>query len=91
MRYLAAILIACLAVAAEIIDRIAVTVDNRVITESEIMRQIRITAFLNGKQPVFSAADKALNGGSPGGADSDTPGIGEYEVRSFRRKCDYKV
>jgi hypothetical protein len=58
MRYLATMLIACLAVRAEIIDRIAVAVDNRVITESEILRQFRITAFLNGEEPVFSAADK---------------------------------
>ena len=42
----------------EIIDRIAVTVDNRVITESEIFRQIRITAFMNGDKPDFSPANK---------------------------------
>jgi hypothetical protein len=58
MRYLAAVFIVCLACRAEIIDRIAVTVDNRVITESEIERQIRITAFLNEGQPDFSAANK---------------------------------
>jgi hypothetical protein len=45
---------------AEIIDRIAVAVDHRVITESEIRRQIRITAFLNGEEPDFSAANKRL-------------------------------
>src|SRR2546426_343802 len=32
---------------AEIIDRIAVTLDNQVITESEILREIRLTGFLN--------------------------------------------
>jgi hypothetical protein len=58
MRYLATALIVCLVSHAEIIDRIAVTVDNRVITESEIQRQIRITAFLNGEQPDFSLANK---------------------------------
>ena len=58
MRNLVKVLIACLALQAEMIDRIAVTVDNRVIAESEIMRQIRITAFLNGEQPDFSSANK---------------------------------
>jgi hypothetical protein len=58
MRYLAAIFMIFFTARAEIIDRIAVTVDNRVITESEILRQIRITAFLNGEQPDFSAANK---------------------------------
>lgn len=43
---------------AEIIDRIAVTVNNRVITESEINRQVRITAFMNGEKPDFSAENK---------------------------------
>jgi hypothetical protein len=43
---------------AEIIDRVAVTVDKRVVTESEILRQIRITAFLNGQQPDSSPANK---------------------------------
>jgi hypothetical protein len=33
----------------EIIDRIAVTLDNQVITESEILREIRLTDFLNGE------------------------------------------
>ena len=33
---------------AEIIDRVAVTLDNQVITESEILWEIRLTAFLNG-------------------------------------------
>jgi hypothetical protein len=57
MRSVAALLFAFLA-PAEIIDRIAVAVDRRVITESEIMRQIRITAFLNNQQPDFSASNK---------------------------------
>ena len=39
----------------EIIDRIAVSVGNAVITQSEIDREIRITAFLNNTQPDFSA------------------------------------
>ena len=52
-----ALLITCVA-SPEIIDRIAVTVDRRVITESEILRQIRITAFLNGETPDFSAVNR---------------------------------
>src|SRR4051794_6399667 len=43
---------------AEIIDRIAVAVDNRVITESEIYRQIRITAFLNNEPVDLSGPSK---------------------------------
>ena len=34
---------------AAVIDRIAVTLDSQVITESEIMLEIRLTAFLNGE------------------------------------------
>ncbi len=41
---------------AEIIDRIAVTVDNRVITASQIILAIRLTAFLNGNKLDFSLA-----------------------------------
>ncbi|MFB3829102.1 MAG: hypothetical protein ACE15B_20210 [Bryobacteraceae bacterium] len=44
------------AAAAEIIDRIAVIVGNRVITESEIEREIRVTAFLNREPPDLSPA-----------------------------------
>jgi hypothetical protein len=43
---------------AEIIDRIAVSVGNRVITQSDLERQIRVIAFQNGKEPDFSAANK---------------------------------
>jgi len=43
---------------AEIIDRVAVVVGNRVITESEILREIRLTAFLNGAPLDFSSASK---------------------------------
>ena len=43
---------------AEIIDRVAVVVGKRVITESEIVREIRLTAFLNGAPLDFSAASK---------------------------------
>jgi hypothetical protein len=60
MRSLATVAVLCfgLTTSAEVIDRIAATVDKNVITESEVMRQIRITAFLNDEQPVFSSANK---------------------------------
>jgi hypothetical protein len=43
---------------AEIIDRIAVSVDSQVITESEVIREIRLTAFLNGEPLDFSPQAK---------------------------------
>ncbi|HYP09438.1 MAG TPA: hypothetical protein VER03_24650 [Bryobacteraceae bacterium] len=57
MRYLASLLFLVIG-SAEIIDRIAVSVDKRVITESEVLRQVRITAFLNQEQPDFSPANR---------------------------------
>jgi peptidyl-prolyl cis-trans isomerase SurA len=43
---------------AEIIDRIAVSVGNRVITEIDLNREIRVAAFLDGVKPDFSPAGK---------------------------------
>jgi hypothetical protein len=43
---------------AEIIDRIAVTVGPQVITASDLEREIRVTAFLNGTSPDFSMEGK---------------------------------
>lgn len=43
---------------AEVIDRIAVSVGSSVITASDIDRDIRVTAFLNGVPPDFSAASR---------------------------------
>jgi hypothetical protein len=43
---------------ADIIDRIAVSVGNRVITEVDLDREIRITALLNGEKPDFSPQNK---------------------------------
>lgn len=49
----------CLSVlTAEIIDRIAITVGERVITESEVIRQARITAFIEGKPADLSSQNK---------------------------------
>jgi hypothetical protein len=45
---------------AEIVDRIAVTVGNQVITESELLLDLRITAFLNQTPLDFSSAAKRV-------------------------------
>ncbi len=37
----------CILLSAEIIDRIVITVDNQVVTQSQIDEEIRVTAFLN--------------------------------------------
>ena len=42
----------------EIVDRIAVTLGNQVITQSELSREIRLTAFLMDEQPDFSPAQR---------------------------------
>jgi hypothetical protein len=47
-----------LAASGEVIDRIAVSLGSSVITESEISRQIRLTALLNGEKPDYSAESK---------------------------------
>lgn len=41
-----------------IVDRVAVSVGNRVITASEIELRIRLTAFENGGQPAFDLASR---------------------------------
>jgi len=38
-------------VRAQVIDRIAVTVDSQVITQSRVLEEIRLAAFLNGEKP----------------------------------------
>jgi hypothetical protein len=57
MRVLWLLLLAQLAMP-EILDRIAVTVGYSVITEGEILRQIRLVAFQNGEKPDFSPQNK---------------------------------
>lgn len=52
------LLAVCALAPGEIIDRIAVSVGNRVITESEIKRHARLTAFLNREQPDLSPAGR---------------------------------
>lgn len=48
---------------AETLDRIAVTIGHYVITESDILLDLRVTAFLDGKPPDFSAARKRQTAG----------------------------
>ena len=56
-RWLPLLLIAAAAgLHGEIIDRIAVSVGNRAISTSDLDRQIRVAAFLNGAKPDLSAA-----------------------------------
>lgn len=47
-----------MAARAETIDRIAVSVGNRVITTSDIERQIRVAAFISGSKPDLSPASR---------------------------------
>ena len=58
LRFLAAVLLPLTPAAAITIDRLAVTVGNRAITSSDIEREIRVTAFLNGQAPDLTAAGK---------------------------------
>jgi peptidyl-prolyl cis-trans isomerase SurA len=51
-------LILALPAYSDIIDRIAASVGTRVIAVSDIDREIRVTAFLNGVAPDYSAANK---------------------------------
>jgi hypothetical protein len=56
MRALWAILLAAASYGA-VIDRVAVVVGTHVITETEVLREVRLTAFLNG-QPLDVAPEK---------------------------------
>lgn len=49
-------LLVCLVARATIIDRVAVVIGKRAIKESDIMRDVHITSFLNGDKLDFSAA-----------------------------------
>ena len=51
-------LLLCVLLHAEIIDRIAASVGNLVITASDLDRQIRVAAFLNRTKPDFSPASR---------------------------------
>jgi hypothetical protein len=62
LRWLIVLLLPLLA-PAEIIDRIAVSVGAQVITSSDIDREIRVAALLDGKPPDFSAAARRAAAG----------------------------
>jgi len=53
-----ALLFAAICVRAETLDRIAVTVGRHVISEHDILQDMRISAFIDGKTPAFSADQK---------------------------------
>jgi len=50
--------LAAMIASGDIIDRVAVTVGNRVIASSDIEREIRVTAFLNGQAPDLGPTSK---------------------------------
>lgn len=58
MRWLAPILFVNLLYGADVIDRVAVSIGLDVITESEVLEQIRLTAFQNGREPDYSAENR---------------------------------
>jgi hypothetical protein len=58
MRFLLALTILAAPGAAELLDRVAVTVGNQVITENEITDEIRMDAFLNNEPADFSEKSK---------------------------------
>ena len=43
---------------AELLDRVAVTLGNQVITQAEIVTEVRMAAFLNGEPPRFNEKQK---------------------------------
>lgn len=58
MRWLLPILLATALPGADVLDRVAVSIGLEVITESEILDQIRLTALQNGEPPDYSAENK---------------------------------
>lgn len=61
--FLIAISLMAIQARAVIVDRVAITVGNKVITESEIDQRIRLTAFQNDEKPDFSLAARRLAAG----------------------------
>ena len=57
-RLLLSVLVLAAACGAEIIDRVAATVGTRAITRSDVIAEIRLSAFLNGVQPDFGPASR---------------------------------
>ncbi len=57
MRFLTAFLF-LLSLRGETLDRIAVTISKQVITESQVLDEIRVTAFIDGEKPDFAGPAK---------------------------------
>jgi hypothetical protein len=55
---MALLLTLCIAGWGEVLDRAAVTIGNQVITESQIVEEIKLNSFLNNEPPNFSTASK---------------------------------
>ena len=86
------------AVAAGVIDRVAVVVGNQAITESEVLLEVRLTEFFN-EQPLDLAADKRKAAAERlvdqqlirgemqiGGYPMPTESEGEAALRKFRQE-----
>jgi len=58
LRRIAALLTMAWVLQATIVDRVAIAVGNKVITQSEIEERIRLSAFQNGDKPDFSLASR---------------------------------
>jgi hypothetical protein len=58
MRVAVALLGAALCSRGEIVDRIAASVGHRVITESEVLEEVRVTAFIEGVPPPDGAEER---------------------------------
>ena len=56
-----------------VLDRIAVTVNNDVITDSEVEQEIRVTAFPESRSARFQRGREAAGGGAAGGSGPDSP------------------
>jgi hypothetical protein len=57
-RFLLLILVCLAAVGAEVIDRLAVTVGSQAITQSDIVKEIRLSAFMNQSEPDFGPVSR---------------------------------
>src|SRR5258708_22429918 len=58
MRWYSCLFMFICALDSEVIDRIAVSVGNQVVTEAQIMDEIRVTAFLNHQKTEFTSDQK---------------------------------
>jgi len=60
MRFVVLVFVGLCALRGEIVDRIAITIDQRVITEAQLDEEIRVTAFLN-QEPIRRDLDTRRN------------------------------